>query len=69
MPVDGVIVKGRSSLDQSMLTGEATPIHRGRTTMIWDPGTTFAYAMHKVGKWNKDKTRIEELEIDAKGMN
>ncbi|WP_229071056.1 hypothetical protein [Actinoplanes sp. DH11] len=41
----------------------------GTTTIVWEPGTTFAYLMHKVGKWNKDKSRIEELVIDAKGLN
>jgi len=25
--------------------------------------------MHRVAKWNKDKTHIEELDIDAKGLN
>jgi hypothetical protein len=42
---------------------------KGTTTIVWEPGTTFAYLMHKVGKWNKDKSRIEELVIDAKGLN
>ncbi|MEU8243562.1 hypothetical protein AB0C07_35365 [Actinoplanes missouriensis] len=41
----------------------------GTTTIVWEPGTTFAYLMHKVGKWNKDKSRVEELVIDAKGLN
>ncbi|MEU4558689.1 hypothetical protein AB0F72_09870 [Actinoplanes sp. NPDC023936] len=41
----------------------------GTTTIVWEPGTTFAYLMHKVGKWNKDRTRIEELVIDAKGLS
>jgi hypothetical protein len=41
----------------------------GRTSIVWEPGTTFAYLMHKVGKWNKDKSHVEELVIDAKGMN
>ncbi|SFI45059.1 hypothetical protein [Jannaschia pohangensis] len=32
-------------------------------------GTTFAYRLHKVRKWNKGKTRIEDLEDDYVGMN
>ena len=32
------------------------------------PGTTFAYALHKVKDWNKDKTKIENMEKDWKGI-
>jgi hypothetical protein len=28
----------------------------------------FAYKLHKVKDWNKDKTRIENLEADWKGI-
>ena len=41
----------------------------GRTSIVWERGTTFAYLMHKVGKWNKDKSRVEELVLDSKGLN
>ncbi len=37
-------------------------------TIELSPGTTFAYLLHKVKSWNKDKTRIEELEEDHKGI-
>jgi hypothetical protein len=42
---------------------------QGTTSIELEEGTTFAYLMHRVQKWNKDKTRIEELDIDAKGLN
>jgi Cu+-exporting ATPase len=29
VPIDGVIVEGRSALDESMLTGESLPIEKG----------------------------------------
>lgn len=41
---------------------------RGSSTLTVSAGTTFAYRLHKVSKWNKDKTRIEEMEDDYKGM-
>jgi hypothetical protein len=33
------------------------------------PGTTFAYGLYKVKKWNKGKTKVEELEDDQAGLN
>lgn len=30
--------------------------------------TTFAYLLHKVKKWNKDKTKVEDLEDDSSGV-
>ncbi len=31
--------------------------------------TTFAYLLHKVKKWNGNKTKVENLEDDSKGIN
>jgi hypothetical protein len=32
-------------------------------------GTCFAFLMHKVTDWNKDKTRVEQVRIDSKGLD
>jgi hypothetical protein len=44
---------------------------RGETTetITLAPGTTFAYLMHKVKKWNKGKKKITDMEDDQKGLN
>lgn len=46
----------------------ATGGKHGSQTVRIAPGTTFAYLMHKVKKWNKGKTQIEDMEDDQKGM-
>jgi hypothetical protein len=40
----------------------------GSLTITVDSGTTCAYRLHKVKDWNKDKTRVEEVETDFKGI-
>lgn len=40
----------------------------GSTTIVLAKRSSFAYVLHKVKKWNKDKTLIEELELDTHGM-
>lgn len=40
----------------------------GTQTITISPGTTFAYKLHKVKDWNKDKTHIDNMEADYKGM-
>jgi hypothetical protein len=41
---------------------------QGSQTITLAKGTTFAYRLHKVKQWNKDKTQIEDMEDDYKGM-
>jgi hypothetical protein len=38
-------------------------------TITLAPGTTFAFKLHKVKQWNKDKTHIEDMEADYHGMS
>jgi hypothetical protein len=54
---------------QIQLTANHSGSSQGSTTIVLDKGTTFAYLLHKVTRWNKDKTRIEEMEPDEKGLN
>ncbi len=41
---------------------------QGTQSITISKGTTFAYLMYSVKKWNSDKTRIEDLEDDQVGM-
>jgi len=51
-PVDGVVVEGRSSVDESMLTGEAMPVDKG-------PGDTVTGAtMNRLGMLKFEATRV-----------
>jgi hypothetical protein len=52
-----------SSVDVTVTGGK-----QGSQTITLSKGTTFAYKFHKVKKWNKDKTLIEDMEADYKGM-
>ncbi|MGK0362813.1 MAG: hypothetical protein ACI9U2_005135 [Bradymonadia bacterium] len=38
-----------------------------KTTITVPPGTTFAYLLHKVKKWNKGKTKVENMQDDQHG--
>ena len=37
------------------------------STITIPPGTTFAYLLHKVKKWNQGKTKVENMEDDQHG--
>jgi len=52
IPVDGVVVEGRSTLDESMLTGESLPVEKG-------PGDSVVGAtMNKLGMLKFEATRV-----------
>lgn len=40
----------------------------GSQTISLSPGTTFAYKLYKVKNWSNNKTHIDALEADFKGM-
>lgn len=52
IPVDGVVIEGRSTLDESMLTGESLPVEKG-------PGDSVVGAtMNKLGMFKFEATRV-----------
>jgi Cu+-exporting ATPase len=52
IPVDGVVIEGRSTLDESMLTGESLPVEKG-------PGDAVVGAtMNKLGLIKFEATRV-----------
>jgi Cu+-exporting ATPase len=52
VPVDGVIVSGRSSLDESMVTGESLPIEKG------EGDTVIGATVNKTGSFQFRATRV-----------
>lgn len=57
------------SVNGSALNLTAKGGKQGTRTLSLTGGDTFAYGLHKVKKWNKGKTQIENMEDDYKGMN
>jgi Cu+-exporting ATPase len=52
IPVDGVVIEGRSALDESMLTGESLPVEKG-------PGDSVVGAtMNKLGMLKFEATKV-----------
>ncbi|WP_147371343.1 hypothetical protein [Meiothermus hypogaeus] len=43
-------------------------IHRSQSITL-SAGNVFAYLLHKVKSWNRDKTEIENMEDDQSGLN
>jgi P-type Cu+ transporter len=52
VPVDGVIVSGRSSLDESMVTGESLPVEKG------EGDTVIGATVNKTGSFQFRATRV-----------
>lgn len=54
VPVDGVVIKGRSSVDESMLTGESIPVEKGIDDQVIgatiNKSGSFTFRATKVGK-------------------
>lgn len=41
----------------------------GATSVQLKKGVCFAYLMHKVTDWNRDRTRAEQVRVDSKGLD
>jgi P-type Cu+ transporter len=69
-PVDGVVVEGRSALDESMLTGESLPVEKGPGDRIIgatvNTSGSFIFRAEKVGK-DTALAQIVRLVEDAQG--
>ncbi|MGH2619942.1 MAG: heavy metal translocating P-type ATPase [Anaerolineales bacterium] len=52
LPVDGVVVDGRSSIDESMLTGESIPVSKRAGDAV------FAASMNRLGAFRFEATKV-----------
>ena len=52
IPVDGVVVKGSSSLDESMITGESIPVEKGEGDEV------IGATLNKTGSFTFEATRV-----------
>lgn len=61
IPIDGVVVDGRSEVDESMLTGEAKPVVKSRNAVVM--GGTVNFAGHLLVRVNSrpDKTVLFQI--------
>ncbi|HEV7662812.1 MAG TPA: heavy metal translocating P-type ATPase [Chloroflexota bacterium] len=70
VPVDGVIVEGRSALDESMLTGESLPVERGPSEEVigatLNKTGSFVFRATRVGR-DTALAQIVRLVEDAQG--
>jgi len=70
VPVDGVVVEGRSSIDESMLTGESIPVEKGPADEVIgatiNKTGTFRFRATKVGK-DTALAQIVRLVEEAQG--
>src|SRR5699024_11087486 len=72
IPVDGIVVKGRTSVDESMITGESIPIEKNiESTIIGatiNKNGTIEMKATKVGKDTALASIVQAVE-DAQGTN
>jgi Cu+-exporting ATPase len=70
VPVDGVVVEGRSALDESMLTGESLPVEKGPGEEVigatLNKSGSFLFRATKVGR-DTTLAQIVRLVEDAQG--
>ena len=52
IPVDGVVIEGRSAVDESMLTGESLPVEKGPATAV------IGATLNKLGLLKFEATRV-----------
>lgn len=62
-------VSGKAGADGIEVAIDTKLCKRAKSTVTLPANTTFAYMLHKVKKWNKGKTKVEDLEDDQKGLN
>jgi len=70
VPVDGIIVEGKSSIDESMITGESLPIDKEKDAQVFAATINrFGSFKFKASKVGKDTTlsKIIKLVEDAQG--
>ncbi|MEX0785395.1 MAG: heavy metal translocating P-type ATPase, partial [Dehalococcoidia bacterium] len=70
IPVDGVIIEGRSAVDESMLTGESLPVEKGPDAEVYgatlNKTGSFRYRATKVGR-ESALSQIIKLVQEAQG--
>ena len=62
-------VTGAGTVSGFKVKIDVSNCHGAVSTIDVPPGTTFAYGLYKVKKWNSGKTKIEDLEDDQAGLD
>lgn len=64
IPVDGVVIEGSTSINESMITGESKPIHKSINDKVIGGSTNFDGSIKvKVSKTGKDTTLNQIIEL------